>query len=102
MAAIGGYTNSFLTPFGNADFWVVTDLHYVVDVQTNTASVSVTLNGFPSQAEADAGMLSMGKYTFTMTPQQIFAVFSSAQTNVQAAILESNPAWANAVFVPPA
>jgi|SRR3954468_812977 len=102
MAAIGGYANIFSTPYGDASFWVVTDLHLVVDVQAGSATMSVTLSGYPTQAAADAGMLAMGKYTFVMTQEQFVAAFSSAHVSVEAAIVASDPAWAGATYVPPA
>jgi hypothetical protein len=102
MAAMGGYANTYTTPYGDAGFWVVTDLHMVIDVPTNIATMSVTLSGYPTQEAADAGMLSMGKYTFMMTQQQFVAAFTVAQPTVQAAILASDPAWAGATYVPPA
>lgn len=102
MAAIGGYANVYPTSFGDANFWVVTDLHMIVDVEGGAATMSVTLSGYPSQAAADASKMAMGKYTFMMTQQQFATSFSVAQPSVQAAILASDPAWSTATYVPPA
>lgn len=102
MAAIQGYANTVMTRYGTASFWVVTDVHMRIDTVASTASMTITLSGFVSQTDADAGVEPIGNYSFVMSQADFMTVFGGAQSTVQAAIVASDPAWAGATFVPAA
>jgi hypothetical protein len=100
MANFAGYANGYSTPYGIANFWIVSDFHFQMNNVSGLATMVITLNGFPTEADCTAGSQPIGTYTITLSQQQIFTMFGGAQPLMQAAIVASSPAWADATYVP--
>lgn len=95
-----GYNNAYATAFGTANFWVVTSLHFDLDVPTAAGQMLITLSGFATVADANNRVQPMGTYSFALGAPQVQALFGGAQSLVQAALLASNLSWAGATFSP--
>ena len=97
--SVAGYINAYPTPYGEANFWIVSELSY-----TAATGATITLFGYPTESDANTasilGTLPMGTYSFVLTPMQTATLFGGAQTLMQAAIQGSSAAWSGATFVP--
>ena len=97
---MAGYANSFPTPFGVANFWTISDLHFHAD-QAGDLMMSITLSGYPTETDANNEVTPMGTYVVTLSPTDIVAIFSGAQSLVDSAVTASDPAWAGATYITP-
>ncbi len=103
MTVPAGYafTNDYPTPYGIANYWIMTDFHFTLDTIGGVTALNITLSGFPTLDDANNQAMPMGQYSFSMTPQDIQAMSISALPIAMVAIQASEPAWAGAVYIPP-
>jgi hypothetical protein len=90
-----------MTQYGTANFWILTSLSYTCAPVQQAYSLVITLSGYTSLEDADAGASSIGTYEVTLSQTDIVNLFSGAQILVQEAITNSSAAWAGATYVPP-
>ncbi len=103
MTVPAGYafTNDYLTPYGNANYWIMTDFHFTLDTIAGITALNITLSGYPSLDDANNQAMPMGQYSFSMSPDDIQAMSVSALPIALVAIQKSSPAWINAAYILP-
>lgn len=101
MSTLAGYNNNYPTPYGQGTFWVLTGLNFELNPKAGSFSMNMSLSGYPTADDANAGADPIGVYTFSLTMLQIVDIFSGAQSLVETAIQGSSSDWTNAVYVPP-
>lgn len=101
MTTPAGYSNTFFTTDGTANFWVLTSLNFsCVPANPSSVTMSLNLSGFASASDAASGCNPMGIYSFSLILDDIVSIFSGAQTLLLGAIINSSNDWTGTTYVP--